>query len=113
VAVAAEPAPRTSWWRIPVMAFGLAGAAAAVLLVQARPRPAPPSVAVHHRAPLPPVFDVEDLDVNQLAAVNAALADDYADAPDDEELAQTSPAAPENLVESLSDADATRVRASL
>ena len=118
VAVAAEPAPRTSWWRMPVMAVAFAAAAAAVLYVYAKggAPPAAPVVATthHHRvAPIPPAFDVDDLDASQLAAVDAALSDNYADAPDDDELAASAPGAPETLVENLSDEDAARVQASL
>ena len=113
VAVDAAPAARMGWWRMPVMALGFAAAAAAVLLTYAR-QPALPAPTAHQRArPLPAAFDVDDLDTGQLAAVNAALSDDYADAPDDDELALSGSAAAENLVENLSEADAARVHTSL
>jgi len=117
-AVAAEPPARTSWWRMPVMAFGFAAAAAAVLYVYAKGHApgAPAVVAHHHRAPLPApptVEDLEEMNADELEAVNAALADDFADAPDDDELAATAPAAAENLIENLSDEDAARVQAAL
>jgi hypothetical protein len=117
-AVAAEPAPRMSFWRLPLVAFGLAAALGAVLYVSARGDRAAPAVAtrVEAPAPLPRTVDpedVDDLDDTQLEAVNAALSDDYADAPDDDELAVSAPPAPETLIENLSDEAVARVVARL
>ncbi len=114
VAVAADPAPRTGFWRMPVLGFGFAAALAAVLYVYAVGRPALVATP-HHRTPLPATLDVDDLDADQLAAVNAALSEERGepDPPDDDELAVSGPGAPENLIQNLSDDDASRVRTSL
>jgi anti-sigma factor RsiW len=111
--------PHVPWWRAPLLGLSFALAATAVVWVAIRgPLPAPRGAGVatapRVSAPLPPSFDIEDLDADALSTVAAAL--DAAPASsevEDEELAVASPASPETLVENLDDNAVTRLAAAL
>jgi hypothetical protein len=120
-----EKRRRFFWWRLPALGFAFALAAAAVLWVYVRGQPtfAPGgkggrTIAAHAPRPLPDSFlvpdveDVDDLDADQLSALNASLSGDDVP-PGEDELATANAAAAENLVDSLDDADLTRVATAL
>jgi len=119
VAVAQDSAtrPRFFWWRLPALGVAFAMAAAAVLWVYVHGqstfgrRNAAKSVP-HAPPPLPDSFDIDDLDADQLASVNAALAGDDVP-PGEDELAVANAAAAENLVDNLDETDLTRVATAL
>jgi len=123
----AESRPTIPWWRLPAISAAFAMAAAAVLWVYLKGQasvvgpvaPVAPVAAerkaAHAPPPLPPTYDIDDLDADQLAAVNAALSPSRADDddPPEDELAVASPAVAENLVENLDDTDLARVATAL
>jgi len=119
VAVAQDSAqrPRFFWWRLPAIGAAFALAAAAVLWVYVHgqstlARNAPAKAAPHAPRPLPDTFDIDDLDADQLARVNAALSGEDV-APNEDELAVANAAAAENLVDNLDDTDLSRVATAL
>lgn len=122
VAVAEDSArrPRFFWWRLPALGVGFAMAAAAVLWVYVHGQSTfvkngPGKAVPHAPRPMPETFDLEELDADQLASVNAALSGEDAaqPVPDEDELAVANAAAAENLVDTLDDTDLSRVATAL
>jgi predicted anti-sigma-YlaC factor YlaD len=112
--------PRSFWWRVPALGVAFAMAAAAVLWVYVHGpstvgRTTPARTVAQALRPLPPSADIDDLDADQLADLNAALSgEDVAPpTPDEDELAVANAAAAENLIDSLDDTDLTRVATAL
>lgn len=120
----ADTRPRFFWWRLPALGVGFAMAAAAVLWVYVHGQSTfvkngPGKAVPHAPRPMPDTFDLEELDADQLASVNAALSGEDAALPvldsilDEDELAVANAAAAENLVDTLDDTDLSRVATAL